>query len=64
MFDDMIPDMTIMKKRCPVVTELFIRGGKLNFFGVHHTYILASTKRCKPRYGTLLYHEDSKKARN
>ena len=29
-FDDMIPDMINNKKRNPVVTELFIRGRKLN----------------------------------
>ena len=29
-FDDMIADMIINKKNNPVVTELFIRGRKLN----------------------------------
>ena len=30
-FDDMIPDMLNNKQRNPTVTELFIRGRKLNF---------------------------------
>ena len=29
-FDDLIADMLINKRLNPVVTELFIRGGKLN----------------------------------
>ena len=31
-FDDMITDMLSNKKLNPVVTELFIRGRKLNFY--------------------------------
>ena len=31
-FDDMIADMLSNKKLNPVVTELFIRGRKLNFY--------------------------------
>ena len=30
MFDDMIPDMESDKKLSPIVTELFLRGRKLN----------------------------------
>ena len=37
MFDDIIPDMIINKKLNPVVTELFIRGRKLNTYIVFVT---------------------------
>ena len=36
-FDDMIADMLSNKKRYPIVTELFIKGGKLNIFLVFIT---------------------------
>ena len=36
-FDDMIADMINNKKLDPVVTELYIRGGKLNIFIVFIT---------------------------
>ena len=36
-FDDMIPDMINNKKLNPVVTELFLRGRKLNIFIVFIT---------------------------
>ena len=29
-FDDMIPDMEFNEKLCPKVTELFLKGRKLN----------------------------------
>ena len=37
-FDDMIPDMINNKKLNPIVTELFIRGRKLNISIVFITY--------------------------
>ena len=36
-FDDMIADMLRNKKRTPIVTELFIRGRKLNIYLVFTT---------------------------
>ena len=36
-FDDMIADMLVNKKRYQVLTELFIRGGKLTIFLVFNT---------------------------
>ena len=36
-FDDMIADMTNTKKLNPIVTELFVRGRKLNIFIVFIT---------------------------
>ena len=36
-FDDMIPDMLSDKKINPIVTELLIRGRKLNIFHVFIT---------------------------
>ena len=41
-FDDMIADMLSNKKLNPIVTELFIRGRKLNifFFFLHNLILL------------------------
>ena len=45
-FDDMIDDMVNNKKLNPVVTELFIRGRKLNIYIVfYYLIIFQSTKR-------------------
>ena len=37
LFDDMIADMIINKKFNPVVTELFIRGRKINTSNIFNT---------------------------
>ena len=39
-FDDMIVDMLSNKKLNPIVTELFIRGRKLNISRFYHTILL------------------------
>ena len=39
-FDDMIADVINNKKLNPVVTELFIRGRKLNILFLLHNHIL------------------------
>ena len=44
-FDDMIADMLINKKLNPIVTELFIRGRKLNISLVFITVLFCCTKR-------------------
>ena len=38
-FDDMIADMINNNKLNPIVTELFIRGRKLNFYCLYYTII-------------------------
>ena len=38
-FDDMIADMINNKRRNPIVTELFIRGRKLNFYCLYYTIL-------------------------
>ena len=44
-FDDMIADMLINKKLNSIVTELFIRGRKLNISLVFITVLFCCTKR-------------------
>ena len=39
-FDDTIPDMINTKKLNPIVTELFIRGRKLNNLSLLHNHAL------------------------
>ena len=36
-FDDLIPDMLSNKRLSPIITELFIRGRKMNIFLVFIT---------------------------
>ena len=43
-FDDMIADMLTNKKSNPIVTELFIRGRKLNISLVFYTTLFCFTK--------------------
>ena len=43
-FDDMIADMLSNKKAKPIVTELFIRGRKLNISLVFYTTLFCFTK--------------------
>ena len=43
-FDDMITDILNNKKLNPVVTELFIRGSKLNIFLVFTRNIICCTE--------------------
>ena len=45
-FEDMIADMTSNKKLNPTVTELFIRGKKLDILLVFITQFFLSTKIC------------------
>ena len=56
MIDDMIADMINNKKLNPVVTELFIRGRKLN---ISIVFIIQSYFKVPKDY-TLFYHENSK----
>ena len=45
-FNDMIADMLSNKKNNPMVTELFIRGRKLNIFTCfYHTILFSCNKK-------------------
>ena len=45
-FDDMIADMINNKNINSIVTELLIRGRKLNISCFYYTIILQGSKRC------------------
>ena len=61
-FDDMIADMINNNKLNPIVTELFIRGRKLNisivFITQSYFIYLHSTKRCQIKFYTFFHHEN------
>ena len=44
-FDNMIADLLRNKKLNLIVTELFVRGRKLNTFLVYHTILFCCTKK-------------------
>ena len=59
-FDDMVTDMLGNEKRNPIVTELFIRGRKLNIsLFLLHNFILFCQEYYTKLYA-LFYHENSK----
>ena len=60
-FDDMITDMINKKKLNPVVTQLFIRGRKLNISIVFITQSYFKVQKTK--FSTLFYYENSKQKR-
>ena len=60
-FDDMIADMLSNKKLNRTVTELFIRGRKLNISLVFITqYYFAGPKKYSTKFRALFYYENSK----
>ena len=61
-FDDMIADMINNKKLNPIVTELFIRGRKLNISIVFITQSYFKVPKDARLNSThfLFYHENSK----
>ena len=60
-FDDMIADMFSNKKLNPIVTELFIRGRKLNISLVFITQsYFAVPKKILIKFFALFYWENSK----
>ena len=73
-FDDMIAD-TLNKKLNPIVTDIFIRGRKLNFLvfitksyfaipkNMTKFYTLFYSKKYQTKFYTLLYSENSKQTR-
>ena len=58
-FDYMIADMINNKKLNPVVTELFIRGRKINISLVFITQSYFKVPK-DVKFYTLVYHENSK----
>ena len=47
MFDDMIADMEANKKLSPIVTELFLRGRKLNMLHVLYYNFISKCLKLK-----------------
>ena len=63
-FDDMIADMINSKKLNSIVTELLIRGRKLNISLVSITQSYFKVpKDVRTEYYSLFYHENSKQKR-
>ena len=64
-FDDMIADMLNNKKLNPIVTELFIRGRKVNISVVFiiQCYFPVSKNIRLNKSCTLFYYENSKQTR-
>ena len=60
-FDDMIADMINNKKLNSVVTELFIRGRKLNISIVFSTQSYFKVPKDVRLNSTYFYHENSKR---
>ena len=63
-FDDIIADMLSNKKLNPVVTELFIRGRRLNISlpFVAQSYFTVP-KKYQTKFYALFYHENPKQMR-
>ena len=62
-FDDVIADMINNKKLNSIVTELFIRGRKLNISLVFITESCFKAPKDAPKRYTFFYHENSKQKR-
>ena len=52
--------MLSSEKLNPIVTELFIRGRKLNISLFFHTIVLPCTKKYYTKFNTLFCGENSK----
>ena len=63
--DDMIADMESNKKLSPIVTELYLRGRKLNvpLFVISQSYLKVPKTIRLNKCNTLFYHETSYKKR-
>ena len=59
----LIVDVISSKKFHPVITEVFIRGRKLNISRIDDTIILSRTEGCKTKHYKLFHHEDYKQTR-
>ena len=58
-FGDVISDMEFYNKLSPIVTELFLRGRKLNVSLVFITQSYFKVPKTKTKCNTLFYHENS-----
>ena len=56
-FNNMIADL-LSKNLNPIVTELFIRGRKLNNFFITQSYF-AVPENVRPKYYTLFHYKNS-----
>ena len=64
LFDDMIADMLSNTKLNPIVTELFVRGRKLNKYLVFMTQsYFKVAKRSQTKQQILFYYENPKQKR-
>ena len=62
-FDDMIADILSKEKLNPTVTELFIRGRKLNICLVISRKVFSLFQKYYTKFCTLFYYEKSKQTR-
>ena len=58
-FDDMITEMESKKKLNPIVTELFLRGRKLNVWLVFISQSYFKVSKTIRLNATLFYHKNS-----
>ena len=60
-FDDMRADIESNKKLSPMITELFLRGRKLNIslVFISQSYLKVPKTITKAKCNTLFYHENS-----
>ena len=59
-FDDMVADMLSNKQFNPIVTEIFVRGRKLNI-SLGFTILLCCAKKYQTKFYALFHHGNSKK---
>ena len=57
-FDDMIAGMLNNVKLNPIVTELFIRGRKLNISLVYITHFFFYAKKCQTKFYPLFHYKN------
>ena len=63
-FDDLIANMVYNKKVNPIVTELYIRGRKLNISLVFlHNPIFLNQNKSQTKFYTLFYYKNAKQTR-
>ena len=58
----MVADMLSNKKLNPIVTELFLRGKKLNISLIFISLLLCCTKEYLTKFYALFYYDNSKQA--
>ena len=58
----MVADMLSNKNLNPIVTELFLRGKKLNISLIFISLLLCCTKEYLAKFYALFYYDNSKQA--